>query len=164
MTTTSISLLSFSFQFDPAVVSSFSADSIIPGADAVWFSAIRQFTPPSSIINITVDFPSPGNVFPQRTAIFYLVVTAVPSSPASTMSLVPLDPIFGPPQCYVWDPLNGTGENSVCLLGWTNIAGDANGTGFTNGVDVNYLVNYFKGFGAEPVHMFSGWLPLQWSN
>ena len=162
MTTTSISFVSLSFQFDPAVVSSFSAASIDPGADAVLFSGIRPSTPPNSIINVTADFHSSGGIFPQRTAIFDLVLTAVPSAPSSTMSLVPLDPIFGPPQCYIWDLVNGVGENSICLLGWTNIAGDANGTGITNGVDTQYLVNYFKGIGPEPVHHFSGWLPVLW--
>lgn len=162
MTTTSISLLSFSFQFDPAVVVSFSASSIIPGTDAVLFGPIRPFTAPSSIINVTADFHNAGGVFPQRTAIFDLVLTAVPSAPSSTMSLVPLDPILGPAQCYIWDPVNGVGENSICLLGWTNIAGDANGTGMTNGVDATYLVNYFKGIGPESVQQLSGWLPVRW--
>jgi hypothetical protein len=43
-----------------------------------------------------------------------------------------------------------------CLYFVDYLAGDANGSGFVNGVDVTYLVAFFKGYGPPPDPMLAG--------
>ncbi len=47
-------------------------------------------------------------------------------------------------------------ETFSCLTLVDYYPGDANGSGNTNGLDVNYLVNYFAGFGPPPHTMMAG--------
>jgi hypothetical protein len=47
-------------------------------------------------------------------------------------------------------------ETYSCMILVDYIAGDANGSGDLNGLDVNYLVNYFTGFGLPPDPILAG--------
>lgn len=47
-------------------------------------------------------------------------------------------------------------QTSSCLYFVDYLAGDANGSGFVNGVDVTYLVAYLKGYGPPPDPFLGG--------
>jgi hypothetical protein len=161
-----ISTFHFSLSFDAAIVADFQAANVYPNGGFVYFSPVRPFGLTGDIIAVTFDCYGSdyqGLDFPEITQVFNLVLTAVPGAENTVAKVVENDPQYGPPAFYYGTTDETFSCASIFPSSPLQMAGDVNGNGQVNGIDVTYFVSYLK-FGENKLVGRYFWnLPVDWN-
>ena len=157
--------INFAYKFDPGEIADISAGNLRP--DVYLIVRERAFIGGDSIVTFLIDpnTPAYGGSFPMGiggTRIFDITVERQQGAPNSLLRIVE-DPIHGPPYFYFGPPGSYMGDNIICPLSPDILPCDANNSGGCNGLDVTYLVNYFKGVGPAPTGKYFYNVPVWWN-
>ncbi|UCC80235.1 MAG: hypothetical protein JSW64_02425 [Candidatus Zixiibacteriota bacterium] len=157
--------INFTFKYDPADIAGFSFGNL--GSNVFVSASERSFVGGENIVAFLIDPGSPANggSYPMGiggTRIFDITVDAQQGAPNSLLRIVE-DPIHGPPYFYFASSGNCAGDDIICPFSPTILPCDANNSGDCNGLDVTYLVNYFKGIGPGPTGKYFYNVPVWWN-
>jgi hypothetical protein len=142
---TNISIVNFSFPYDPNIIASFSAQNVTSPCVIEFSSLNRPFVSPLNIMAVTINCWNNGLgcSFPALTPVFDLVLTA--ANPLETdLKIIDNDPIYGPPR-FFFGPHGQLGCNSIFPFSPWQLVGDLNGDGVVNGLDISFGINTLHG-------------------
>jgi hypothetical protein len=158
--------LNFSYKYDPNDVSTFSVSNIHADVSDI-FVTQRSVIAGVDVAAFLIDTHGSWNgaSFPMGTGgtnIFDITLSRQTGSPNSTLLRILEDPIHGPPYFYFAAAGNCIGDDIICPLTPLILPCDANNSGGCNGLDVTFLVSYFKGQNSGPIVGYFYNVPVWW--
>jgi hypothetical protein len=163
---TDIGALNFSYKYDPLRIASFSTANHANVHNVKVLD--RAFTGGDNICAFLVQCADNGfgQSYPMGiggTRIFDIIIDRQHGTPSPLLRIVE-DPYHGPPYFYFGMGADCAGEDVICPFVPIIYPCDANNNGNCNGLDVTYLVSYFKGGSQAPGAEYFYDVPVSWNH